>query len=889
MAEWPAAPKHQRQIGRLFLSLGHPAISHRLLRAVLACSAALLGLQLGAQGAYAENETPHPEQPETKPEVDKNASVDDIYGALFGSAPQQSLTLPYPVIISGINQGDIAITPSPLPGETEIDRQAIVEMILPFLIEQKQAELLEAFGQADTIKAWDLTALGMPTEFDNGNLVLIIDIPVEIRTIVPLPIQPRMRAALNLNTEDQAKTSAIVNVAAGTRYVHESKYLEPGFSATQVNVAAALNIYDLVLETGLRYSDNSGDKLGLNDTRLTKDLIDKRVRLEAGDLTVPTSALQGNPGILGLAGFRNFGLQPYEEYRTNPSQQFELQRAAQVQVYINGQFIRELRLLPGRYNLTDLPLQSAAGNDIILEIEYDSGDRDRVVFSAFYDFSLLKKGVTDFSLSVGPTSRIDDGSREYDFDNPAISAFYRKGWTDEFTAGLNLQADTEILNVGGDAFYATGLGTFGVLAGLSDSDFGTGSALTGLYRWNSAGHEKTTRFDVQARYQSEDYTTLGTGRNSIKYDLTARASRNFSQALRLQLTTGFRQRHNLDEFEQSHSANLSWRTKYGTFGTLVRYTTAPGKDDEFSAGISFNMRLGSGYVQASHDTQSSSSRVSYSSRTDRYADSFGWDVAYARQSDRDDVRAGASYVGNRFEARAEQRLSAASPQDSFGSEHTTEASISSALVFADGAFAISRPVYDSFVIFSRNDAVKDIDIAVDPRRTVLDTKPSYAAYSSVLGPPVVPDLNAYYIRTIEVEAPDAPAGTSLGGQALNFLPGYRSGYVVKLGDDRNVAVMSVLVDQDGEPIPFAAGYAITSDGERRQMFTNRGGRLYIDGLKHGETVKLEFDSPEGASTSFVVPDGEIGVIRLPDPIRIQTPEEQSPYNVTMRIHNYQGG
>ena len=200
-------------------------------------------------------------------------------------------------------------------------------------------------------------------------------------------------------------------MAAGTRYVHESKYLEPGFSATQVNVAAALNIYDLVLETGLRYSDNSGDKLGLNDTRLTKDLIDKRVRLEAGDLTVPTSALQGNPGILGLAGFRNFGLQPYEEYRTNPSQQFALQRAAQVQVYINGQFIRELRLLPGRYNLTDLPLQSAAGNDIILEIEYDSGDRDRVVFSAFYDFSLLKKGVTDFSLSVGPTSRIDDGSR----------------------------------------------------------------------------------------------------------------------------------------------------------------------------------------------------------------------------------------------------------------------------------------------------------------------------------------------------------------------------------------------------------------------------------------------------------------------------------------------
>ena len=883
MAERPAPHTCQKAIRPLPLDRSPSARPRKVLRACLVCSTVLAGLHLQEPRAHAQEQTPPPPQSATKPKVDKDASVDDIYGALFGSAPQQAIDLPYPVIISGINQGDIVITPSTIPGETEIDRKAIVDLILPFLVEDKQAELLEVFAQKKTIKTRDLTALGMTAEFDNSNLVLLVDVPVEFRSIVPLPLQPRMKAALNLDTEQQAKVSAIMNVAAGTQYVHDSTYLEPGFAATQVNVSTAVNIYDLVLETGLRYSDNSGGKLGLNDTRLTKDLVEKRVRLEAGDLSVPTSALQGNPGILGFAGYRNFGLQPYEEYRTNPSQQFELQRAAQVQVYINGQFIREIRLLPGRYNLTDLPLQSAAGNDITLEIQYDSGDTDRVVFSAFYDFSLLKKGLSEFALSIGPTSRLDDGVREYDFDNPAISAFYRKGWTDELTAGVNLQADTEIINIGGDAFYTSALGTFGMLAGFSDTDFGTGSALTGLYRWNNTDVEKQLRLDLQARYQSEFYTTLGSGNSSLKYDLTARLSRSFSQAMRMQLTTGFRQRHNQDDFEQSHSANVTWRTRYGTLGTLIRYTTAPGQEAELSAGISFSMRLGGGYAQASHDTRSSSSRASYSSRTDRSADSFGWDVAYARQSNRDDVRAGASYIGNRFEGRVEQRLTAASPQDSFGSENITEASISSALVFADGTFAISRPVYDSFVIFARNDAVKDLNIAVDPRRTVLDTKPSYAAYSSALGPAVVPDLNAYYVRTIEVEAPDAPAGTSLGGQALSFLPGYRSGYLVKLGDDRNVAVMSLLVDTEGKPVPFAAGYAITSDGERHQMFTNRGGRFYIDGLKHGETVELQFDSPEGATASFEVPDGDIGVIRMPDPVRINPEKPEAPYQVTVRV------
>ena len=155
-------------------------------------------------------------------------------------------------------------------------------------------------------------------------------------------------------------------------------------------------------------------------------------------------------------------------------------------------------------------------------------------------------------------------------------------------------------------------------------------------------------------------------------------------------------------------------------------------------------------------------------------------------------------------------------------------------------------------------------------------------------PPRWPDLNSYYLRTIEVNAPDAPAGTSLGGQALSFLPSYRSGYIVKIGDDRNVAVMSVLVDQLGEPISFAAGYAITSDGERHQMFTNRGGRFYIDGLQHGETVTLEFDSPEGATASFQVPEGDIGVIRLPNPVKIKTNTTTAPYNVTVRVMNKDG-
>ncbi|WP_084397940.1 fimbria/pilus outer membrane usher protein [Henriciella aquimarina] len=844
-----------------------------------------MAFQFTGLSAHAETSGGKSGKP-SAPQLSKDASADDIFGALFGTKPQKAAKLPYPVIISGLNQGDIIMSPSTTPGETVVDRKALVDLLLPFLVDEKQLELLEAFSSREQVSTADLNAFGLIAEFDHSNLLLNIDVPIEMRSVIPVAVQPSLQVR-NLDTVEQARTSGILNVAAGTQYIHASEYAPTGFAATQVNIDAAMNVRGLVLETGVRYSDTTDSGVVLNDTRLTKDLVDRRIRLQAGDLRAPTSGLQGNPQLLGVAGFRNFGLQPYQEYRTNPSQQFELQRSARVLVYINGQFIREFRLQAGRYNLTDLPLQSAAGNDVVLEIQYDSGDTDRVVFSAFYDFSLLKKGTTDFALSVGPTSTLEDGQREYDMENPALSGFYSRGWSDRLTSGVNFQADTDLVNVGAEAYYSTGLGTFGLLSSYSDHDEGHGGALTGLYRWNDANLSRQTRFDLQLRYQDEDFAALGGASALYKYDIAARASRVMSATTRLQLASRFSQRHDSSDFDQSHSLNFTWRTQYGTLGTAVRYEDSPGRTG-WSGGISFNVRIGNGYAQVYHDTRTPSTRASYSSRQDRSVGSLGWDTTYTHQTDSDELRAGATYIGNRFEARAEQRLGAATAEEDFGSENITELAFGSALVFADGATAISRPVYDSFAIFKKNSAVQGFDIAVDPQGSVLDTQPSYAAYSSGLGAAVVPDLNSYYVRTIEVDAPDAPAGTSLGGQAMTFLPGYRSGYIVKLGDDRNVAVMSLLVDENGEPVAFAAGYAITSDGERHQMFTNRGGRFYIDGLKHGEKVRLEFDSPKGATAVFTVPEGDIGVIRMPDPVEIQTEKESAPYQVTVRVMGADG-
>lgn len=827
----------------------------------LSCSTILVALGF-ANPALAKT-MPAPETTAGRKPLDSNASTDEIFEALFGHKPGPAARLKYPVVILGMNRGDIEVLPGRDAGQAEIDSRALIALMSPMLIDERLSELQAVVRAKETVTTSELRSLGYEAEFDQASLLLKVDVPVEFRSIVPIPLQRRRQSTVLTDAMEQASTSLIANVFAGTTYVHKSSSDIRGFDATQINLDIALNHKGVVLETGLRYSEASLDPLVLSDTRLTYDLVDPMVRLEAGDLTVLTSGLQGNPSIAGIASFRNFNLRPDEDFRTNPSQQFELQRPARVSVYINGQFIRELRLSSGRYNLTDLPLRTSAGNDVTLEIFYDTGEIERVVFSAFYDFNLLKKGVSEFALNAGPRSEIRGRRREYDTDNFAFSGFYRLGASDRLTFGGNAQLDKDLFNIGAETLYATGLGSLGVLANYSNHSEGEGSAVTGLYRLGGKDPKRQLVVDAQVRFQDRDFLALGARPNSarFRYDSALRVSGNAGEKLRLQASAGYRKTYenSVDEYSMTFTANR--RVGRGSLSGMVRYDDVGGQS-EWSAGLSYSIRFGAGTAQFGHDTRRNATRASFGYQPNDGVNSLGYDIAYTRQSSMDEIRAGVGYIGNRFDGRIEQRVSQSMPDGSIGDESFTNLFLGSAFVYADGAAAFSRPVFDSYAIFKTRPGAKMFDLGVDPTSSVFGASRKYSAKSSAFGPAVLPDLQSYYPRTVQVEAPNAPAGTSVGSDTYAFRPGFRSGYIVEVGTDRNVSVIGVLVDLNGEVIPFAAGYAITSDGERRPTFSNGGGRFFVDGLKGGESVRIEFDAPKGMFAEILVPEGALGVARL---------------------------
>src|SRR5690606_12570084 len=123
-------------------------------------------------------------------------------------------------------------------------------------------------------------------------------------------------------------------------------------------------------------------------------------------------------------------------------------------------------------------------------------------------------------------------------------------------------------------------------------------------------------------------------------------------------------------------------------------------------------------------------------------------------------------------------------------------------------------------------------------------------------------------RSLQVDAPNAPAGTSLGGQVFSVNPGYRSGFNIKVGSARNVSLIGNMVDREGDPLVFITGLArdasISEDAaEETQIFTNAKGRFFLEGLEAGRTYDITVTTDGQTATEAVaIPEDVVGMYEL---------------------------
>lgn len=585
------------------------------------------------------------------------------------------------------------------------------------------------------------------------------------------------------------------------------------------------------------------------------------MRLSGGDLQVYPRPFQAGSIIGGIGVTRLYSqIDPQREIHAGGAQSISIVAPSMIETIVNGRSVERRLFQPGNYRIEDFPL-AAGANAVKLRIE-DEGGRVRTVdFSVYSNPSLLAKGVTEFSAVGGlysaPTRTGIAYSREW-----VGSGFVRRGLSEQLTAGVNGQANAHTRQVGVELVWGGPLGLTGFdLSVSNDNRAGSGIAAVVNYELlhSSASGERSQGLRLAVEWRSRHFVAPAPVQGP---DLTElRASGGYVVTLghdRFVALDGQLERNRDGRglgYGARVSGGLNFSARLAATGELGRLRIADRNDRYLRFGL--RMRLGNRGSAQAEGGSDGSFRAGASLSGGR--GNGAWQAAADATRDRGNatLNLNGNLQSNRAELGAQESVAWRVSQIS-DARLTVRAA--TAFAFADGAFAIGRPVSDAFVIASTHSSLGHKPLYLDP-----DGK-SEAARTGGLGAALDGQLGAHSFRTLNYQVPDAPAGYDLGDGNIAIEPPYRSGYRLVVGSDYNLLVIGRLMTDSGTPLALLAGKAIDLDHPKHPsitIFTSRDGRFGAQGLRPGRW-RIEMPTEVPTHYYFTVTNSPDGTVRIGD-------------------------
>ncbi|HEY6508717.1 MAG TPA: fimbria/pilus outer membrane usher protein [Vicinamibacterales bacterium] len=243
-----------------------------------------------------------------------------------------------------------------------------------------------------------------------------------------------------------------------------------------------VHLFGAVFETAATIDDTGTATLGL--TSLTFDQVRSRRRWVLGDTIGRSTSLGSAPVVGGFSVSTKRDLDPYYAMYPAPQIRGAVRTPSTADVYVDGRLVSSVRLPPGRFTLSDLPIETGLGNARV--IIRDAFGRQQSIDLGFYlSTQLLKGGVQDYSYVAG-WERTSSGTT-VEYGRAMGTAVHNIGLTDWLTIGFQAEGAKDVA-MGGAGFNARiwRLGTFGAEGLASQTpDADQGYAVTGVYSFLS--------------------------------------------------------------------------------------------------------------------------------------------------------------------------------------------------------------------------------------------------------------------------------------------------------------------------------------------------------------------------------------------------------------------
>lgn len=738
----------------------------------------------------------------------------------------------------------------------------IIEMLRPLVV-PSMIERLESSRTAEgLLPLARLADVGITAEYSASELALRILIPFELRQPAALSIATRQPPDEHMPIRPAANVSAYVNLRVADDFLlrgnpGEDKGRQPAI----IDFDGAARMLGATFEWTATYREKSANPWHRGNLRLVKDFPSSRNRLTIGDLNYNTAGFQEFQQAGGISFARNFNLQPYRISTSMAERAFTLTRRSEVDVLVNGRRVRTVILEPGRYNLRDLPLATGT-NDITMRITDEVGRVETIRFPFVFDTNLLARGEQDFSYTLGVHSRDTLGGKNYDRGEPVLSAFHSVGVSENLTLGANLQAMKHHGVFGAEARLGTPFGVFRGDVALSQSDYApTGMAARLQYRFTEPSTPESLNRNLLASliWRSASFAPLGITEpsNPIAFDIGAA----YGQKLPYDWfgSTGVSMQLNRDGDPETRAVDFSVGRQ---IGHSIHFDILGRLEDRRNLGTETSVLLTLSWVPfrsrhrvtVQQDLPDRSTYVDWNYTPAEVLEGIQSNISaeWSPEEGRKRIRADLSYVDYRFEAQV--RHCERFCTKTLPARRNTGIRFGTALVFADGHIALSRPISDSFAMVVRHPMLKGREVHVNS----VNGRPQARADS--LGPAVLPRLPSYFVQRVTLDVPDLPQGYDLGDQLFNVQPDYRSGTVIPIGTGATALVEGTLVDDSGRPVALQFGTIISRDMPAREpkgFFTDAEGRFSLSGLPPGH-YELRLEAASEAFVEFDVPMGVSG-------------------------------
>ncbi|MEM8727122.1 MAG: hypothetical protein AAGE99_00180 [Chlamydiota bacterium] len=788
------------------------------------------------------------------------------YLSLCSRSDAMETSFDIPFYINGSLQGE---TPFNFEQET-IDLRPIVTRL---------NRLLNETGR-DLIKR-DLhkpTFASPPVDLDQR---ITIDFVSSIQ-VVQVRVDPKLLAIVETDLSDRDKATIkpirLMNPASFSSYINlnAAQYFRKNYYSDRFNQSRffgstnfCFNLNEWIVEGFLYLIDHkrglpgrSNHRLNRGNIFLTKDWLQRDLRFTLGDISPRSIGFQNSAPLFGFQATRN----PLFFGKSAPNigpvgqQTFFLNAPSKVDVYVNQVLIKTVELAAGPHLVKNFPM-SGGLNRIDLVISDPMGNTTTLNLNQYFSQKLLRPGHYTYSVSTG-FPRFQEISQKYLylFKHPVLSACFAKGINEHFTEKFYLQATKDSIFSGGILAHENRLFYVESDIGLSYSPFRSGAAgvrsrlslqktpttkapayrlsveFIGRHFSNFLG--KKTVNPQKVYFSGSVGAPIGNDFNTNIQAYYGVARNSFANNWNLGWSLSGRLRKNLSLSLLTLYKKMSNGSK--VFESIFSLRFAPSTDTKFSSNYNSRTRITNTYGSYRKNLSRNRSLDATIGHTHaKYKNQLTGSLNY--RGDR-----GSFYVDHYL---YENSLPSLSSRSTISSVTTIKGS--TALVYADKTFALSRSISNNFAI------VKPVKFSNDSRIKVYTKEFSEPiSQSAKMLPAVIPNLPSYSNTPILIQAGHIGSDYDLAQNTYTLGAKYKSGFKINVEvQDKVCHAEGFLKDRNHQPLEYKNIVVFNKLGmeEKIDAFTNSNGKFYLMNIPPG-TYTLKIVGVDHSTIQVEIPD-----------------------------------